>query len=42
MSGQKEVDKPISQSLKELRELEPKMTGQNGHILSLFVCSPGQ
>ena len=31
MSGQREVDNSIYQSLKELCDSETKMTGQNGH-----------
>ena len=32
MSGQREADNSISKLLEELRNLEPKMTGQNGQI----------
>jgi hypothetical protein len=42
VSGQSEADNSIAKPLKELRNFQPKMTGQNGHILGLFlsVTSP--
>ena len=36
MSGQREADRCISQSFKELRNFQLKMTGQKGHFSSIL------